>query len=503
MELDADVIVVGAGPSGTTVAGELALAGVKAVVLERRTGDVESRAGTLLPRVLELFDSRGIADRFVKRMNAILPYPFRPEHIYSGLHFVQWVNLHSRFGFTLGLPQNHTEELLLEWCRETGAEVRKGWTVTGLTDHGDHVAVDAATADGATHTLLARYVVGADGGRSAVRKALDLPFEGHGGTFTGMVVDTEIKAPWPIGSFGTDNDKGWLRGFAFGPNITRFNMVHHTAMKKAKDVPITVEEVCANLRDIAGDDFGVRSFKWASRFDDTMRRVNRLREGRVFLVGESARIHYPASGVGMNFCIQDAFNLGWKLAAAVKGLAEESLLDTYQTERMPVIDALLDSVRSQVAMQFNFSEEGMALKRRFEAVHMPMREVNSRLARELNGVDLPYPIPGAEHPLAGLPAPDLDLVLPDGSMTRVGELLRGQNFALLDLAGTGAFDGMGAGGLPLRIVMAIAPRRTEASRGAAAMLVRPDGYVAWASDRPATAETARAELRRWLIAPKV
>jgi hypothetical protein len=330
-----------------------------------------------------------------------------------------------------------------------------------------------------------------------------MPFEGHGGTFTGMVVDAEIQAPWPIGSFGTDNNKGWLRGFAFGKNVTRFNMIHHTSRAKPKDAPITVEEVCANLRDIAGDDFGVRSIKWASRFDDTMRCVPRLREGRVFLVGESARIHYPASGVGMNFCIQDAFNLGWKLAAVVKGLAGDALLDSYQTERMPVIEALLDSVRSQVAMQFDFSDEGMALKRRFEAVHMPMREVNTRLARELNGVELPYPIPGADHRLTGLPAPDLDLVLPDGDMTRIGELLRGQNFALLDLAGTGAFDGLDAKDLPLRIVKAIAPRRPEAARGVAAMLVRPDAYVAWASDTPATAEAATAELKRWLFVPDI
>ncbi|MCB1389369.1 MAG: FAD-dependent monooxygenase [Rhodobacteraceae bacterium] len=497
MTLDAEIIVVGGGPSGTAIASEIALAGVSVIVLERRQHEVESRAGTLLPRVLELLDSRGICDRFIDRMNGILPFPFRPDHIHAGLKPVRWSHLESRFGFTLGLPQNHTEDILTAYARELGVDLRNGHSVTGLSQAVDHVAVETETPGGRA-ILRARYVVGADGGRSTVRHALGMPFEGHPGTFTGMVVDATIKAPWPTGNFGTDNAMGWLRGFAFAPDITRFNMVHRESMKQPKDAPVTIDEVRQALRDITGQDFGVTGFRWASRYDDTMRAVPRLRDGRVFLVGESARIHYPASGVGMNFCIQDAFNLGWKLALVSKGQAAESLLDSYQTERYPVLERLLASVRAQCAMQFNFSDDGVALKRRFESLHMPVPAVNRALALELNGLEEAYPSAEPPHPLVGRPMPDLDLVLPGGRLTRVGEMLRGLRFVLLDLTGQNGFAALDPGGLPAVAVTALASRRIGATAALHAALVRPDGYVAWATDTLTTPQAARAAISRAL-----
>ena len=484
MDFDADVIVVGAGPSGAMIASEIALTGARVIVLERRTGPVESRAGTLLPRVLEIFDSRGIADRFIARMSEISAYPFRPTHIFAGLKFVQWQNIGSRFGFTLGLPQNHTEELLLSWAIENGADVRDGHAFTGLRQHDDGVEAEFMRSSGDIMKLRAHYLVGADGGRSTVRHALGLNFTGHSGTFTGIVADAEITAPWSAGHFGTDNACGWLRGFGFGEGITRFNMVHRQSMKCGKDEPVTVEEIRRNLEEIAGEDFGVRSLRWTSRYDDTMRCVERLRSGRVFLVGESARIHYPASGVGMNFCLQDAFNLGWKLGMVVRGEAAESLLDSYQSERMPVIERLLDSVRAQVAVQFNFSEEGQALKRTLEDEHLPGATLNRRLGLELNGIEKPYFFKDGQHQLAGLPAPDLDLVLPDGTVTRIGELLRRQQFLLLDLTGQMEVDTPGEWADRIRFVKAITSRRGENTASVQAMLIRPDAYVAWASDQP-------------------
>lgn len=500
MTLDADIIIVGGGPSGMAVASELALAGCSVIVLERRTSEVESRAGTLLPRVLELLDARGITDRFIARMNTILPFPFRPDHIYAGLKPVNWTLLDSRFGFTLGLPQNHTEEILTAYAQELGVDLRLGHTVTGLTQTADHVAVTFEAPSGA-RSLSARYVVAADGGRSVVRRAIGLPFEGHAGTFTGMVVDATIKAPWPTGNFGVDNSRGWLRGFAFAPEITRFNMVHCEAMRQPKDAPVTVEEVRNALVDIAGQDFGVTGFRWASRYDDTMRQVPRLREGRVLLVGESARIHYPASGVGMNFCLQDAFNIGWKLAFVCKGLAGTGLLDTYHDERYPVLEKLLASVRAQCALQFNFSDDGVALKRRFEAYQMPVPQVNRALALELNGIEEPYPRDAAAHRLTGRPMPDLDLVLPDGTVTRLGVLLRAQRFVLLDLTGQNGFALLATDDLPVVSVTAIASRRIGNTAGICAALVRPDGYVAWATDTNATAKDAAAALARALFRP--
>lgn len=493
MKLDADVIIVGGGPSGTATAAEIALSGVSVIILERRSAEVESRAGTLLPRVLELFDSRGIADRFISRMNQILPFPFRPDHIYAGLKPVRWSLLGSRYGFTLGLPQNHTEEILTAYARETGADIRQGQTVIDLTQHPDHVEVTVDASEG-PQTLRAAYVVGADGGRSVVRHALEMPFEGHSGTFSGMVVDANIKAPWPTGNFGVDNARGWLRAFAFGPDVTRFNMVHHESMKKPKDAPVEIDEVLKAMREIAGEDFGVTTFKWASRYDDTMRCVPRLRDGRVFLVGESARIHYPASGVGMNFCLQDAFNLGWKLSLVVRGIAEDALLDSYHAERFPVIENLLHSVKAQCALQFSFSDDGVALKRSFETRHMPNDDVNLPLAQELNGIDAAYPSDQTPHPLLGRPMPDIDLVLPSGELTRVGVLLRSQKFLLLDLSGQNRFDGVDQKTLPVSAITAISTRLVGDTKGLRAVLIRPDGYVAWASNCDSKGSEARKAL---------
>jgi 2-polyprenyl-6-methoxyphenol hydroxylase-like FAD-dependent oxidoreductase len=497
----ADVVVVGAGPSGLTLASELAIGGVRPIVLERRTGTIESRAGTVLPRVLELFDARGAADRIIRKTREIYDFPFRDNHIYAGLRSVDWRNINSRFGFTLMIPQNATEDVLVQWAREKGVDIRYGMTVDDIRAAGDGFEVTATESGGGRHVFSARYVVGADGARSIVRKSANLPFEGHDGTFRGIVADAHLQCPFAEGHGGADNEYGWTRGFAFGPGITRFNIVHEKQRHVAKDAPVTVQEVAACLRDILGTDYGITSFRWASRFDDTMRCVPELREGNLFLVGESARIHYPASGVGMNFCIQDAFNLGWKLAAVIKGHADPSLLDTYQAERMPVIQDLLESVKAQVAMQFNFSHEGVAHKRHFQNAYLSQPGLNRQIGLELNGIARPYAGPAGCHALTGLPVPDLDLVLPTGEQTRVGELLRAQNFLLLDLRGSGAFDKLALGGLPVRIVKALPVRVPAEHRGLTALLVRPDAYVAWATEQRAEAERAVNQIANWLRVP--
>jgi 2-polyprenyl-6-methoxyphenol hydroxylase-like FAD-dependent oxidoreductase len=497
----AEVVVVGGGPSGLTLASELAIGGLPPIVLERRTGTIESRAGTVLPRVLELFDARGMADRIIRKTREIYDFPFRDNHIYAGLRSVDWRNINSRFGFTLMIPQNATEEVLVEWAREKGVDLHYGMTVDDVHAAGDGFEVRATDSGGGKQVFSARYVVGSDGARSTVRKSANLPFEGHDGTFRGIVVDAYLQCPFAEGHGGNDNEHGWARAFAFGPGITRFNLVHEKQRHVAKDIAVTVDEVTACLRDILGTDYGITNFRWASRFDDTTRCVPALRQGNIFLVGESARIHYPASGVGMNFCIQDAFNLGWKLAAVINGHAAPSLLDSYDAERMPVIRDLLASVKSQVAMQFNFSVEGVALKRHFEKEHLSQPGLNRKIGLELNGIGRPYAGPAGCHALTGLPVPDLDLVLPTGEQTRVGELLREQNFLLLDLRGSGAFDKLALGSLPIRIAKALPVRLPAEHRGLTALLVRPDAYVAWATEQRADAKDALMQIANFLRVP--
>lgn len=497
--MDWDVVVAGAGPSGLAVAAEMAGVGARVLVIERRTEGVQSRAGTVLPRVLELLDARGIAGRFVARTREITPYPLRSSHIWAGFHPIRWEHYQSRFGFTLGLPQNFTEELLWQWAEECGVQFVRGSHVETFRQGEDGVEVDVVDAQGRTTVLNARYLIGADGGRSSVRKAAKIPFEGHSGTFRGIVIDTELEAPWPGGRLNVDNEMGWVRGYVFGQGITRFNIVHRDRRHASKDEPVTLEEALQCIRDVHGTDYGIKSHRWASRFDDQMRSVPQLRQGRVFLVGESARVHYPASGVGMNFCLQDAFNLGWKLGYVVRGMAPESILDSYETERMPVMHELLQSVKAQCALQFNFETEGVALKRYMAEAIVPLPDVQRTLVQELCGVTTPYAAAHCAHPLAGQRAPDLDLVLTDGTCTHLTALLRKRRFLLLDFeADHQGLQTPDTGAAPLDCVKARAAQVPALLDGVKHLLVRPDAYVAWAGDAELDADSLRATLSDWL-----
>jgi 2-polyprenyl-6-methoxyphenol hydroxylase-like FAD-dependent oxidoreductase len=497
---DAEVIVVGGGPSGLTLPGELARAGVRVCLLERRVTGVQSRAGTILPRVLELFDSRDLAERFFARARLIRDNPYVPVHIWAGMKPVHWRNLDTRFPHRLILPQNTTEEILTQDCLDLGVQMVRGATVTGLEQDEDGARLTAEMADGGERTFSARYVVGSDGGRSAVRQLCGIEFVGHDATFTGIIADIAMVAPWPEVRKVTDNHRGWVNAYPFARGddpILRFNIVHVDSRLADKSEPVTTEEVRRVLTEILEMDLDFEEVRWASRYTDAMRLATRFRDGRVFLVGDSTRIHYPASGVGMNFCIQDAFNLGWKLAAVVQGHARPELLDSYELERRPVVEALLQSVAAQCAVQFDFSEGGIAFKRMFERDLMPLPDVNRRLALELNGLTTDYPTDPGSHRLAGRRLTDVELQTSDG-LTRVGELLRGMDFLLIDLTGDDPYRTAKYGAAPVRVVSGVPTLCPAELRGVGSVLVRPDGYVAWAEDGVGDAERAETAISRWL-----
>lgn len=498
--MDAQVIVVGAGPSGLTVATELALAGCEVLLLERREQGVQSRAGTVLPRVLELLDYRGMAQEFIARASQIRENPLIQFHIWGGMQPIHWPNLRSAFGYRLILPQNVTEELLLARAQELGVTILQGRTVVALEQSSGLVTVEAELANGTRETFTSAYAVGADGGRSAVRKLTGIPFPGHNGTFTGIIADVPINMHWATGRAMVDNEKGWAASFPFGEGgeTTRFNFVHAERRFVDKNEPVTAEEVRQCLHDIFERDIEFDELVWASRFTDAMRLADNFRTGRVFLVGESARIHYPASGVGMNFCIQDAFNLGWKLALVVNGAATESILDSYQSERLPVAKELLESVRAQCAVQFDFSKEGISFKRMFSRDILPLPDVNRAIGLQLNGLTNAYETTAAKHPLLGRPMPEATLQTREG-IVRIAELLATGRFVLLDLTGDGVFAQLASDRVAVTTGV-VSGSRPDFS-GVKALLVRPDGYVHWVStDASPSATEAQEAISDWLVA---
>lgn len=500
---DVDIVIVGGGPSGLTVGAEVARSGARVLVLEKRSVSPIPRAGTVLPRPLELFDARGIASRFIKRTCEQNPYPFQPWHIWAGMHPVYWSEgQDSRFDFTLYLPQHQTEELLRDWAGELGVDVQFEAEVESVDDRGDDVQVGWTSGDGEQHTVTARYVVGADGGRGRAREAAGIAFDGRPSTFTGVIATAEMPFPWSGGMRVGHNIRGWIACYPFGPGLTRFTMVHAEGRRAAQDEPVTREEVGKFAGEILGEEIEIPSLTGASRYGDAQYVAASFRKGRVFLVGEAARTHYPASGVGMNYCIQDAFNLGWKLGAVIAGQATDDLLDTYESERKPICDDLLRSVDSQVAVQFNFTDEGLAFKERFEKHHITTPEVTQQLVRELNGLESRYPCPRDSHATVGFPAFDFELIRRDGRSVRLFELLRDSPFVVLDLSGTGALRELDVDDLPAVVVEAHPTHRPAAFADVTALIVRPDTYVSWATTSSRVdVHDVRDQLRRALGAP--
>ncbi|PPS69260.1 MULTISPECIES: FAD-dependent monooxygenase [Streptomyces] len=493
--VDFDVLIVGGGPVGMLLAAELRIARVRAVVLERlpeRTP--HSKAFGLHARSLESLDRRGLLKRFREGARS-----WNNGH-FAGLdEWVDFSTLDSAHGYALLSEQTRTERLLEERAAEFGAEIRRGHEVTAIRQDADGVEAEVTGPDGA-YTLRARYAVGCDGGRSLVRQEAGIAFPGTGGRVTARLGDVILadRENAPMGMERTE--RGLLFCVPLDDTYHRVSTFDFEADREP-GAELTLDELTASLREIWGDDLGAHAPRWLSVFTDSACQADRYREGRLLIAGDAAHTHFPVGGQGVNLGLQDAFNLGWKLAAAVHGWAPEDLLDSYDRERQAPARKVLANTRAQIALM-NPDPYVTPLRELFTDL-MRTEQVNRYLAEMLSGVTVRYAIDGPEHRLLGDFARDLELKTEEGVRPLPKYLKRGTGL-LLDLTGDsliGQVHEKWAAGVSwagrLQHVRAECAQEPQL----AGLLVRPDGYVAWAADRdmpePQLRESLTAAVTTW------
>ena len=485
MDHDVDVVVAGAGPTGLLLAGDLARAGVSCLLLERRSDRSGlTRAFAVHARTLEQLDARGIADELIATGT-----PVRELRVF-GSATLDLSGLPSRFPCVLVTPQYETERVLHERAGPLGADIRYGHEVTGLTQQPDGVEVRVAEGGQPARAIRARYVVGADGMHSTVRRALRMPFPGKPVVQSVMIADVRLSRP-PSEAFTMNASgdafalvvpfgDGWYRVIAWD----RHNQLPESA-------PVSLEDISQTTSQALGIDYGMHEPRWLSRFHSEERQVPRYRDGRVLLAGDAAHVHSPAGGQGMNTSIQDAANLGWKLAATVRGWAPEGLLDSFHAERHPVGRQVLRT--SGALLRFGLTRPhvlGAARSLLAPAVgRVPF--FAERMAGAVSGLSISYPRPRGAHPLTGERAPDWPLA--DGR--RLYEALRDGRFLLAGSRPIPADKASGYGDRVDTVTVAYPP-------GIIA-LIRPDAHIAWAARWSDDLQRLQipAALARWCGSP--
>ncbi|MGL3212589.1 FAD-dependent monooxygenase [Bradyrhizobium sp. BR 1433] len=466
------VVIAGGGPTGLMLAGELALAGIDVAIVERRAREdlIGARAGGLHARTIEVLDQRGIGDRFVALGTR---HPAVPFH--SHLVPLEITDFPTRRNFTLGLRQNHIERLLGEWVGELAVPIIRARDVTGFTQ--DDAGVDVELSDG--QLLRAQYLVGCDGGRSLVRKAAGIEFAGWDPTTSWLIAEAEMSGE-PEWGFRQHDTGTSAIGKAEDGGRVRLVL---TERQLGTDREPTLRDVSEALVAAYGTDFGIHSPVWISRFTDMTRQAVTYRKQRVLLAGDAAHVHPPMGGQGLNIGVQDAVNLGWKLARVVKQIAPDSLLDTYQAERHPVAARVLRNTMAHVAL--NRTDPRTRALNEIVSDLLRMDEPRRCFAAMMSGLDLHYDL-GDGHPLLGRRMPDLDLVTANGPM-KVFALLHRARPVLLNF---GAPGGIAIAGWTDRVQLVDAEYRGAWELPAhgtvsapTAVLVRPDGYVAWVGER--------------------
>ncbi|MEW2516888.1 FAD-dependent monooxygenase [Actinacidiphila alni] len=497
--LDTDVIIVGAGPTGLMLAGELLLGGARVIVVERLTEPTgQSRGLGFTARAMEVFDQRGLLPAFGGPDGSL---EISPVGHFGGLVFDYTVLEGAHFG-ARGIPQNLTESVLEGWATGLGADIRRGWEFLDV-DNGEHeVTLTAGTADGVRH-LRASYLVGCDGGKSAVRKTVGFDFPGTNPT-RGMYLADVVGCGLRPRFLGERLPGGMIMAAPLGENVDRVIVVENGTPPPDRTEEPTFEEVAGAWQRITGEDISGGTADWVGSFTDANRLVTEYRRGRVLLAGDAAHIHLPAGGQGLSTGVQDAANLGWKLAAVVAGWAPEGLLDTYHGERHPVGERLMMNTATQ-GMVYVGGPEMDPIREMFAEL-IDYDEVKRHLAGTVSGLDIRYDFGAKEdgHPLTGRRLTRL-AVTTDGGDTDTTQLLHTAQGVLLDLADRSAARAVAAPwkSRVLTVSGTVADPESLAARelaGATAVLLRPDGHVAWAS---ADGDEGLAEaLQRWFGAPE-
>jgi 2-polyprenyl-6-methoxyphenol hydroxylase-like FAD-dependent oxidoreductase len=462
------VAIAGGGPTGMMLAGELAVMGVDVAVLERRAGpDLDgSRAGGLHSRTIEVLDQRGIVDRFLAEGRAMQVQSF------AGIA-LDISDFPTRHTYGLALWQSDFERILAGWVKELGVPIHRGREVTGFAQ--DDTGLDVETSGG--QSLRAEYLVGCDGGRSLIRKAAGIEFPGWDPSVSSLIAEVEMREEPEVGIRRDDSGQHGIGRLEDG----RVRVVVSERYSGQSAEP-TLADLSEALVAVWGTDYGAHSPTWISRFTDMTRQAASYRAGRVLLAGDSAHVHYPVGGQGLNVGVQDGVNLGWKLAHVVRGTSPESLLDTYETERHPVAARVLQNTMAATALLR--SDARVDALRGVLSDLLGMDEPRRALAGAISGLDIRYDL-GGEHPLVGRRMPDLDLVTDDGPL-RVFTLLHDARPVLLDFGEPGALD-IAPWADRVRVVGAEPVDVWElpvvgAVPAPDAVLVRPDGHVAWVGD---------------------
>jgi 3-(3-hydroxy-phenyl)propionate hydroxylase len=463
------VVIAGGGPTGLMLAGELALAKVDVAIVERRASQelIGSRAGGLHSRTTEVLDQRGIADRFLSQGQVHPAAGF-------GLIPLDISDFPTRHHYVLALTQNHIERILAGWVSELPVTMYRSREVMGFTQ--DDTGVDVAMSDG--QSLRAEYLIGCDGGRSVIRKSAGIDFPGWDPTTSWLTAEVDM-AEEP--AFGFRNDAIGTHAIGRVGNGGQIRVVLTERHVGSTSEP-TLRDVSAALIDVYGTDFGIHNPTWISRFTDMTRQAAAYRDRRVLLAGDAAHVHPPVGGQGLNIGVQDAVNLGWKLAQVVKRTSPESLLDTYHAERHPVAARVLRNTMAQVALR-RPDERTKALGDIVSEI-LPMDEPRKRIAAEMSGLGVHYDF-GEGHPLLGRRMPDLDLVTANGPL-RLFTLLHDARPVLLNLGEPGGFDITPWAGRVQLIDAKYDGTWELPALGTVtapnAMVIRPDGYVAWVGD---------------------